>query len=47
MREQRVDPREHAQEVDRLARAIEQQILEEGRSTEEIGQMLRDGSLGP
>ena len=47
MREQRVDPREHAQEVDRLTRAIEQQILEEGRSFEEIGQMLRDGSLGP
>jgi len=41
------DPREVASEVDSLTEQIERQILEEGRTFEEVEQMLQRGEIQP
>jgi hypothetical protein len=41
------DPRDHKQRLERLSLEVEKKILDEGRSVEEIGEMIGAGELDP
>jgi hypothetical protein len=47
IRKKGLDPDDYAAQVDDLAEQIQVQIIDEGRSSEEIGRMLEKGELGP
>jgi len=47
IREKGLDPDDYDAQVEALTEQIQVQIIDEGRSTEEIGQMLEKGELGP
>ena len=47
MRGRDVDPRDFEREVESLTRKITAQILDEGRSPEEIQKMLAEGEINP
>jgi hypothetical protein len=47
IRKKGLDPDDYDAQVDALAEQIQVQIIDEGRSAEEIGRMLEKGELGP
>jgi hypothetical protein len=47
MRSEGLDPGQHQEAVESLSKKIEVEILEKGRTIEEIGRMLKDGTLTP
>ena len=47
MRSEGLDPRQHQEAAESLSKKIEVEIFEKGRTIEEIGRMLKDGTLAP
>jgi hypothetical protein len=47
MRREGLDPRQHQEAVESLSKKIEVEIFEKGRTIEEIGRMLEDGTVTP
>jgi len=47
MRREGLDPSQHQEAVESLSKKIEVEIFEKGRTLEEIGRMLEDGTLAP
>ncbi len=47
LRRKGLDPADHQREIATLTVQIEKQIIEEGRSPEEVGRMIEEGQIGP
>ena len=47
MRREGLDPSQHQDAVESLSKKIEVEIFEKGRTIEEIGRMLGDGTITP
>lgn len=47
LRSQEIDPRQARPQIESLTRQIEKLIVDEGRSVDEVGQMLREGVIRP
>ncbi len=47
LRQQGLDPAEHAEEAERMTREIETQMFDEGKSRTDVMRMLRSGALTP
>jgi hypothetical protein len=47
IRRQGLDPARYQREIDSLTAKVERQVLEEGRSLEEVGRMIENGEIKP